>query len=573
MSRGEFLRAGSVVLASIVTAFALTILFRPLLDRTLFVFMYGAVAVSALYAGWVAGIASSILTIVLIEAFLPSPDRFDFGRPQDLASVAIFILGSTLIAAIARSIRVARYSAEESAQRLREQAAEMEARRAEAEALADDLEQSTVELETAIDDANDQRNAAIASEERMRLVENAARVLAASLDYETTVSAVAQLAVPKFADWAAVDLLVDGEIQQLAVAHVDPAKVAWAKELRRKTPMDPNDPNGAPAVIRTGQPQLLTDVTDELLAKTARSPDQLRLLREIGVYSVIIVPMIARAQTLGSMSLVSSNPGRHYSTDDLSLAMQLANRAAIAIDNARLYRAALAANEAKANFLATMSHELRTPLTAIIGYEELLAEGIPGNVNEAQRQQLHRIKVSASHLLSLIDEILLFARVEAGRETVRIEPVVAKGVVDDAIAFVAPSAKERSLDLHAERIDPTLMLRTDGGKLRQMLLNLLANAIKFTPKGSVCVRAYENNGNVLFDVQDTGIGIAPKDLASIFDPFWQVEQNTTRKAGGSGLGLSVTRRLAHLLGGEVTVESQPLQGSTFRITLPKDPPR
>jgi signal transduction histidine kinase len=154
---------------------------------------------------------------------------------------------------------------------------------------------------------------------------------------------------------------------------------------------------------------------------------------------------------------------------------------------------------------------------------------------------------------------------------VRLEPVVAKGVVDDAVAFVAATASERGLDLRAETIDPALMLRTDVGKLRQMLVNLLSNAVKFTTRGYVVVRAFSRDDVVVFEVRDTGIGIDREDLEHIFDPFWQVEQTTTRKIGGSGLGLSVTRRLARLLGGDVTVHSEPFVGSTFRIELPAAP--
>jgi signal transduction histidine kinase len=382
---------------------------------------------------------------------------------------------------------------------------------------------------------------------------------------------VARLAVPKFADWCAVDLLVDGAIEQLALAHVDPAKVAWARELGAKYPPRIDAPTGVPAVIRSGEPQLIGDVTDEMLVASAVDEEHLEILRELGVYSAVIVPIQARGLTLGAMTLISSTPTRHFDQSDLSLMMQLARRSAMAIDNARLHRAAVLANEAKANFLATMSHELRTPLTAIIGYEELLAEGIPGSVNEIQRQQLARIKASASHLLSLVDEILLYARVEAGRESARIEQVVAKGVIDDAIAFVAPTAAERSLTVRAVNVDPALMLRTDPGKLRQMLLNLLANAVKFTVKGSITVGAFAEGDSVVFEVRDTGIGLTRESIRRIFDPFWQVDQHTTRVAGGSGLGLSVTQRLAKLLGGDVSVESEPLVGSTFRIRLPKSP--
>jgi signal transduction histidine kinase len=152
---------------------------------------------------------------------------------------------------------------------------------------------------------------------------------------------------------------------------------------------------------------------------------------------------------------------------------------------------------------------------------------------------------------------------------VRIEPVTAKSIVDDALAFVAPTAAEKDLALRSEPIDPDLTLRTDAGKVRQMLLNLLANAMKFTLKGEVVVSVHEREDTVAFEVHDTGIGIPPEDLDHIFNPFWQVEQRTTRIAGGSGLGLSVTRHLARLLGGNIDVQSEKNIGSTFTIVVPK----
>jgi signal transduction histidine kinase len=426
-------------------------------------------------------------------------------------------------------------------------------------------------LARAMISAEGARDVALAGEARMRLIDEASRVLASSLDYETTVAAVAKLAVPTFADWCTVDLVVDGEIKQLAVAHVDPVRARWARELNARYPNTLDPATGVPAVIRTGEPMMLSDVTDGMLAAVARDPEHLSMLRGLEIRSSMIVPMTARGRTLGALMLVSTQPVRRYGDADLSVALDLARRAAVAIDNARLYRAALAASNAKTNFLATMSHELRTPLTAIIGYEELLAEGVTGPVSDEQKQQLERIRISATHLLSMIDEILLYARVEAGTESVQFEHIVAKGVVDDAVAFVTPSAVERGLTLRAEPIDAALMIRTDGGKVRQMLVNLLSNAVKFTARGDISVRAYSRDESVVFEVRDTGIGIGRDDLEHIFDPFWQVEQTTTRTTGGSGLGLSITRRLAQLLGGDVAVHSEPSVGSTFRVVLPVSP--
>jgi signal transduction histidine kinase/type II secretory pathway pseudopilin PulG len=486
-----------------------------------------------------------------------------------MAIIVVFLVVSSLVTGLVASLRASRHTAEENSERLREQATTLKSQQDELRLLTEELRASRADMESAMMDANAARDEAVASEAHMRLIDEASRVLASSLDYQTTVTAVARLAVPTFAEWSLVDLLVDGKIEQLAIAHVDPTKVKWARELAARYPPAPDAPAGAPAVIRTGEPQFVPVVTDEMLRASARDAENLAILREMGIGSAMVVPITARGATLGALTLIRSGHDNPYDDRDLVVACDLGRRAAVAIDNAWLYRAALAANQAKANFLATMSHELRTPLTAIIGFGELLADGITGPVTEEQRDQLQRIKVSALHLLSLIEEILLYARVEAGRETTRVEEVVAKRVVDDAIAFVTPTIGNRDISVRAEAIDASLRLQTDSVKLRQMLVNLLANAVKFTEHGHVTVRAFTDGDSVVFEVQDTGIGIEPAHVASIFDPFWQVDSLTTRRVGGSGLGLAVTRNLASLLGGTVTVKSEVGVGSTFRITVPQ----
>jgi len=562
------LRRAAIVGGSLIAATGLSIALKGYITSAIFVFFYALVIVSSMVVGAVGGIVATVVGALLGNYIARGEITTD--APSLIGTLAFAAMG-TALSFIVDTSRRARNSVESHAKQLEDQAVELDSQREEAQIIAEELEQTNAELEMAMEDAEHARDAAIASEDRLRLIDEASRVLASSLDYETTVAAVARLAVPKFADWAAVDVLVDGEIRQLAIAHVDEEKVRWARELNAKYRPLPDAPTGVPKVIRTGEPDFYPRITDDLIVAGARDAEHLKILRELNFRSAMVVPMKARGSTIGALTLVSSRPDLEFDAESLALAGQLARRSAMAIDNARLYRAALAANEAKANFLATMSHELRTPLTAIIGYEELLAEGISGAVTEAQKAQLNRIKVSASHLLSLIDEILLYARVEAGRESVRIEPVVVKGIVDDAIAFVAPMAAERHLVVRSEPIDPSVMMRTDGGKLRQMLLNLLSNAVKFTNRGEIVVRVSDRGESMAFAVKDTGIGIDREDLVHVFDPFWQVEQTTTRKIGGSGLGLSVTQRLARLLGGDVEAESEPFAGSTFTIVLPKTP--
>ena len=403
-----------------------------------------------------------------------------------------------------------------------------------------------------------------------QLLADASRILASTLDYEKTLQAVAKLAVGDLADWCAVDLVDEaGAIRQVVVAHQDDEKVKWAKELNKRYPPDYAGPTGVGSVIRSGEPQVYADISEDMITGAARDTDHLAIMRELRIRSALIVPMIARGRTLGALTLISSRDERHYDSADVTLAMELATRAAMAIDNAQLYRGALAASEAKSSFLATMSHELRTPLNAIIGYESLLGEQIGGTLNDSQLAQLSRIRANADHLLGLIDEVLTFSRVDAGKEMVRREEMDLDSVVGDAITMVNPLAQAKGLRLRDDTGSERLV--SDPGKVRQILINLLSNAIKFSDDGEIIVRSKQNDGSIIVSVADTGIGIAAENLETIFDPFWQVEQRATRRAGGTGLGLSVSRSLARLLGGDVTVQSTPGKGSTFDLVLPASP--
>jgi PAS domain S-box-containing protein len=224
------------------------------------------------------------------------------------------------------------------------------------------------------------------------------------------------------------------------------------------------------------------------------------------------------------------------------------------------------ANKVKSQFLARMSHELRTPLTAIIGYAELLASGM-GSLTEVQRRQLERIDLAARHLLRIIEEILSFSRIEAGRETVHLEKTNLVDLVREAVALIEPLAKEKGLEVHMDGPNG-ISLDTDPGKVRQIVLNLLSNAVRFTDSGGVEVEAAEEASWAVLRVRDTGVGVPAEQLERIFEPFRQAEHRGARRAGGTGLGLSVTRHLARLLGGDVLIESAPGQGSTFTVRLP-----
>ncbi len=408
------------------------------------------------------------------------------------------------------------------------------------------------------------REQAEASEQRSRFLAEMGTVLDASLDYERTLRSLAAFLVPEMADWVVVDVVEEDQQRRLAATHADPALEPLLDELREHFPPSVDAPHLSSEAIRSGE---LRHADDFLADEHPELPQEyLELLRALGTCGVVSVPLVARGNTLGAVSLVRQT--RAFSPEERALAREIGRRAAYAIDNARLYRAAVAANRAKSDFLAVVSHELRTPLNAVMGYAEILLAGIAGELEDGQEEHVRRINASARHLLQIIEEILSYARMEAGRERIRPEKTTLGELLEDTIAVAEPLARERGLSFETEIEDGDAALFVDAGKIRQILLNLLSNATKFTPDGSVYLRTRLEGDDVLIDVRDTGIGIAPEHRQSIFESFWQVESTSTRQSGGTGLGLSVSRSLARLMGGDIVLESELGEGSRFTLRVP-----
>ena len=408
------------------------------------------------------------------------------------------------------------------------------------------------------------------AEDQQHLLADAGTVLASSLDYETTMHSLVRLVVPRVADWcvAYVHDEVEG-VRLLDLAAADPSLEPILREVHRRGAVDFASPTNAVArSMRTGAPELFSDVSESLLGALASEPEALALLRTLDVKSVMIAPMTARGRTLGTMLFVVGESGRRYGRGDLPMARELATRAALAMDNARLYDSAMLANSAKSDFLAVMSHELRTPLNAVVGYSDLMLLGIPAPLPQPLTDYAERIQGCARHLLGLIEQILTFSRVEAGQEDVRRDVVDLEKLLSEVSRFVAPLAERKGLRFEVDVLTARATVRSDAAKLRQILINLLTNSVKFTEKGTVRLRLEPERDGLAFRVEDTGIGISPENLERIFDPFWQVEQRRTRTVGGAGIGLTVSRRLAQLLGGAITVASSTGHGSTFVFHLP-----
>jgi signal transduction histidine kinase len=421
----------------------------------------------------------------------------------------------------------------------------------------------------------------------------ASGLLASSLDYEQTLRSLARTIVPRFADWCTIDMLVEPtlhawppRVERLAVAHQDPAKVAWAEEMATSHLGDWSATTGISRVLRDRVVEFYPHVDDEMLVAAAQTPEELALRREIAPSAVIIVPLVARGLVLGALTLAMSESGRRYDAADLALAEQIAERVAVAVDNARLFREAARAravaeeaNRAKMDFLATMSHELRTPLNAIAGYTQLLDLGVHGPVNEEQRTDLARIRDSGHHLLGLINDVLNYAKLEAGKVEITLDDVRLEPLVESVVSLVAPQADAKGLRLSVTELGgsataaggPGPVARADTEKVRQVLLNVLSNAIKYTARGGSITLAIEERGEVaMVCVRDTGIGIPADKLDRVFEPFVQLGRSLTSRDEGTGLGLAISRDLARAMGGDLVAESEEGVGSTFTLVLPRD---
>jgi signal transduction histidine kinase len=332
-------------------------------------------------------------------------------------------------------------------------------------------------------------------------------------------------------------------------------------------------------VVRTRRSQVVFPVTDEMLIKSARSPENLAILRALEIGSFMTIPLVARNQVLGAITYVSPNHGDSFSERDLDLAEDLATRCAIAIDNSRLLQTAEAAqaeaeeaNRVKMQFLSTMSHELRTPLNAIAGYAELLETGVRGPLTEAQLADVRRIQANQRHLLGLVESVLSYAKIDAGRIQFGLEDVPLASVLTEVESVIAPLTEENGVTCTGcgPEAGDDLTVYADPDKLRQILINLLANAIKFCGRGGqIEVTHQVADDRVEIRVSDNGPGIAPEYQERIFEPFTQVDQGYTQTHGGTGLGLAISRELAHGMGGELSVASEIGQGSTFTLTLPR----
>jgi PAS domain S-box-containing protein len=406
------------------------------------------------------------------------------------------------------------------------------------------------------------------AEETQRFLAEASKHLASSLDYDTTLERVARLAVPFLADWCYVALLDAGRFRVVAVAHVEAAKEALAWELLRRYPPnpDPTRAGGFSTALRTGQPFLDPEVSDARLVAHARDAHHLELLRALAGTSYVVAPLVARGQTLGVIVFFAAAARRRYGPDDLPLAEEVARRAAVAVDNARLYREAQEGIRVRDEFLSTAAHELKTPVAIAKGYAQVLRRRPPAALAPHQARALEVLDGQCDRLNRLVQDLLDVSRVRGGRLDLRRERCDLMELVAQVMERMQATTTTHRLRL---RQHGPALVEVDRGRVEQVLFNLLSNAVKFSPQGGdieldVAVR----EGEAVVAVQDQGVGIPRDRQARLFEQFYRAHTGTPHDYGGMGIGLHLSREIVTRHGGRMWFASEEGRGSTFSFSLP-----
>ena len=408
-----------------------------------------------------------------------------------------------------------------------------------------------------------------------RFLDEATKLLNSSLDYYETLHEIASLAVPDLADWCVVDLADDhGAIQRLVIAHQDPAKIEYGREWDRKFPTDWSAVEGVPQVIRTGDPLLMAEVTDDVLAGMSRDDAHLEALRALGFRSAIIAPLIARGRTLGAITLLTAESDRRYAPEDLALVSELGHRAGMAVDNARLYKESQqslcereGALRLREEVLAVVSHDLRNPLSVIGMSAGALREEYPA-LRTSKRLEL--IERSADRMEHMIADLLEMATIQAEGLKLNHTQEEAERIIAGVVDVNQPSAAASGVELVSQYELAGVRLLCDRDRIERVFGNLIGNAIKYCHRGDVIlVHGGVVDGHVQFSVADSGPGIPPDDMKHLFEPYW-----TARRPGakpGTGLGLYICKGIIEAHGGQLWVASVVGQGTEFFFTLPLAP--
>ena len=409
------------------------------------------------------------------------------------------------------------------------------------------------------------------TEDRLRLLADVGAVLGSAADYQTTLQALAETVVPAAADWCVIDIVEGGGLYRVAVAHPDPAMRSVAEELERRYPPDVERPGGVAQVVRTGEAVIVEEITHQVLRAASRDDRHLELLQRLGLRSAAILPLKARGQVLGAMTLAGSRSGHRYRSEDQPFLEELAGRAAHAIDNARLLHEANEAIRLRDDFLAMASHDMRTPLQAILGNVQLARRRLardPGSAAASAElaRNLENAERTTGKLTRLVAELMDVSMLRSG-QGLPLEPRVF-----DLASIASQIAEDHQARTERHRIsvsgEESVVGEWDQGRVERVLDNLVDNAVKYSPTGGdVVIEVASEDAHATVSVTDNGIGIPASELGRIFEPYRRGSNASMLR--GIGLGLAGCRAVLEQLGGELTVESTEGLGSTFRVRLPR----
>ncbi|MGZ5968194.1 MAG: ATP-binding protein [Polyangiales bacterium] len=405
--------------------------------------------------------------------------------------------------------------------------------------------------------------------DEQKLLASVGEMLASSLDPTETIVRVAQVSVELMGDFLIVDMLEEGTLRRLKVAHSDPAQADLARALERLPP-EQFQPPPVLSALETKQTQLWREeIGDEVLRGHFPDADVRSLVKAMHAKSTMYVPLVAGGEAIGVMSFLSSKPDRHYDASDVRLAEEIARRAALALNNARLYKMACEAIEARDEILGVVAHDLRNPLSAIQLGAHVILSGLRPESRGKLQGSVEAILRSAKRANRLIEDLLEMRRAQVGRLTLRREDISATQMLVDLVEAQRPLLSAAMLALELDLPPALPNISADRDRVLQVFENLLGNATKFTPRGGkVTVGAFQQGDSVVFWVRDTGPGIPLDEVSHLFEKFWQVHDTDRR---GVGLGLAIAKLVVEAHGGEIWAESDVGRGTTFFFTIPTSP--